>query len=144
MKRSKHGFTLIEVLIAVVIVGILGALALPAYSRYVLRSQRIEAKTLLNLIAQRQERFFSTYNVYTANLTAGGSAGLGMTANCGAAIGSENCLYIADVETRNAGLQYSITATPEARQSSDVCQVLTLFGTGEKTYSGAATNGACW
>jgi len=131
-------------MIVVAIVAILAAIALPAYGRYVLRSQRVEGKTLLNAIAQRQERFNSTYNVYTSSLTGTGTAGLGMVANCGAGVGSENCLYTVRVTAINAGLEYELRAVPQGRQLPDVCGTLTLTGTGVKTFSGAATNGACW
>lgn len=144
MKRLNYGFTLIEIMMVVAIVAILTAIALPAYGRYVLRSQRVEGKTLLNQIAQRQERFNSTYNLYSGSLTGTGTAGLGMTANCGAGVGSENCLYVVTVVTPVDGLQYTLTATPQGRQASDVCGSLTLTGTGVKAFTGAATNGACW
>ncbi len=144
MKRLNYGFTLIEIMMVVAIVAILTAIALPAYGRYVLRSQRVEGKTLLNQIAQRQERFNSTYNVYSGSLTGTGTAGLGMTADCAGSVGSENCLYLVRLTAQNAGLQYTLIAIPQDSQASDVCGSLTLTGTGVKAFTGAATNGACW
>jgi type IV pilus assembly protein PilE len=52
------GFTLIEVLIAIVVVGILTAIALPQYTLYVQRSRVVDATSLMNDIRTRQEQFF--------------------------------------------------------------------------------------
>ena len=145
MKRSNYGFSFAEIMVVTAIVGILTAIAVPAYGRYVTRSQRVEAKTVLNEIAQRQERFNSTYNVYSGSLTGTGTAGLGKVANCGAGgVGSENCLYVVTVAIPVGGLQYTLTAAPQGRQAGDVCGSLRLTGTGVKTFTGAETNGACW
>ena len=144
MKRSNYGFSFAEIMVVTAIVGILTAIAVPAYGRYVTRSQRVEAKTVLNEIAQRQERFNSTYNVYSGSLTGTGTAGLGRTANCAAGVGSETCLYVVTVVTPVDGLQYTLTAAPHGRQAGDVCGSLRLTGTGVKTFTGAETNGACW
>ena len=144
MKRSNDGFSFAEIMVVTAIVGILAAIALPAYGRYVYRSQRVEAKTVLQEIAQRQERFNSTYNIYSGSLTGNGTAGLGRVANCGAGVGSETCLYVVTVATQNAGLQYTLTAAPQGRQAGDVCGSLTLTGAGVKAFTGAETNGACW
>ncbi len=144
MKRSKYGFTLVEIITVVAIVGILTAIALPAYGRYVLRSQRVEAKVLLNEIAQRQERFFSTYNVYSSSATGTGTAGLGMVANCSGVVGSENCLYSVRISAINAGLEYQLRAIPQDKQADDECGDLRLTGRGVKTFDGNESNGACW
>jgi type IV pilus assembly protein PilE len=58
--RHSRGFTLVELMIVVVIVSILMAVAVPAYSAYVRRSHRVEAKTALMDLAGREERYFST------------------------------------------------------------------------------------
>src|SRR5690606_16242997 len=66
---KMRGFTMIELMIVVVIVGILAAIAYPSYRSYVLRANRAEARALLLDIAAREERFFSNNNTYTADLT---------------------------------------------------------------------------
>jgi len=58
--RYSRGFTLIELMVVVVIASILMALAVPAYSSYVRRSHRVEAKTAVMDLAGREERYFST------------------------------------------------------------------------------------
>jgi prepilin-type N-terminal cleavage/methylation domain-containing protein len=64
--QRSAGFTTIELLIGVVIVGILAALAIPSFKRYVYRSRVSEAVTVLNEIKTRQETYRSRYGNYAA------------------------------------------------------------------------------
>ena len=57
MRQASHnGFTLLELLIVVAIMGILASIAIPAYQNSVIRSSRAEAKTELLQVASDQER----------------------------------------------------------------------------------------
>lgn len=146
MKRAVIGFTLIEMLVVVGMIAALAAIAAPAYSKYVQRSRRIEGQALVNTIAQRQERFFSTYNRYATSLTGAGINGLGMLPNCGAAIGSENCFYTAALVVPADRATYTVTvqARTGTPQATDKCGTLSLTSTGAKSYGGDQTNGKCW
>ena len=55
-KNNNHGFTLTEILIAIAIVGILFAVAVPSYSSYITNSRRIDAQVALRNAAQELER----------------------------------------------------------------------------------------
>jgi type IV pilus assembly protein PilE len=67
--RRDRGFTLIELVVAMLIAATLAAIAIPAYSNYVRKARRVEAKTALLDIASLEERFYSTQNIYTPNLS---------------------------------------------------------------------------
>lgn len=83
MQRKNKGFTLIEVIITLVIVGILTAIAVPNYKRYVVRASRESAQGELLRLASLQEKIYLNSNAFsssiTANYTAQAVGGLGVT-----------------------------------------------------------------
>jgi len=66
---TRSGFTLIELMIVVVIIGILAAVAYPSYQNYALRTKRSDAKAALTELANRQEKFYAQCNKYTGSVT---------------------------------------------------------------------------
>lgn len=62
----KKGFTLIEVLVVVLIIGILTSVALPQYQKAILKSRLTQAKTLARAVAEAQEVYYATHNRYSA------------------------------------------------------------------------------
>ena len=138
MKRSA-GFTLIEIMIVVVIIGILAAIAFPSYQSYVMRSNRSEAQALLSDVAAREERFFTQNNSYVS--ATADVASLGISGN------SQTGLYsvtIAEGEASDGG--YLLTATPQrAPQTNDAeCATFTLNAVGSRGASGTGTAESCW
>lgn len=67
---KKNGFTLLELIIAVAIIGILAAVAVPVFRGYLIRSRASEAYSILQGIRDREEAYFSEYKRYTDNLAA--------------------------------------------------------------------------
>ena len=67
--RNQRGFTLVELLVVLAIVGVLMSIAIPSYSTYKLRSNRADGLAILNEIMQAQERYAADRGVYTTNLT---------------------------------------------------------------------------
>ena len=136
MKKTS-GFSLIELMIVVVIVGILVGISLPAYLDYVLRSHRADAHAALVDIAARQERFVAQNNTYTTEISANTGLGLGRTT-------SRDLYYNMTVAACAGGTIascYLITATAAGGQASDTdCATITYDSAGTK---GGTTND-CW
>ena len=71
MHGSKsNGFSLIELMVVVVVVGILAAVALPSYRSYISRAARVEAQAELLELASLQEKIFLNSNNYAFSVTA--------------------------------------------------------------------------
>ena len=136
----QRGFTLIEVMIAVVIVAILVAVALPAYQNSIRKSRRSEAFAALSNVQQMQERHRSSQPVYAASLTDARNAvppGLGM-----AGVRTANGYY--DLALSGTGADgYTVTAVGVAgtSQAEDgACRALGVrMQAGNVLHAGAAT-----
>ena len=131
MKNSK-GFTLIELMIVVAIVGIISSIAFTMYRDNVIASKRTEGRSALQQAAGTLEKCRSLYGSYNH-------------ANCNYAdFASESNLY--NITGALAASSFTLTATPVAGQSqaSDAdCTTLTLTNTGVKGATGADTSD-CW
>lgn len=140
LRRTARGFSLIELMVVVVIVSILAAVALPSYQNSVAKSRRTVAKTALLDLAARQEKYFSTMNQYTTDLTGTGSTGLGIPTT--ALKDGSNNLYTLSVVVNNATNPptFTATATATGSQSSDSCGNFTVNNFGQQT----PTTTGCW
>lgn len=118
--RRVRGFTLIEMMITVVIIGILAAVAYPSYLDYVRRGNRSAAQTFMMTIAQRQEQYLISNRSYAATVAA-----LNLTQPP-----ETNGKYTFAVASPSA-TEYTITATAVGSQSVD--GDLTLSQNGTKT-----------
>lgn len=107
----QKGFTLIEMLIAVAIVGILAAIALPSYQQHVIRSNRSAAQSQMMDIANREQQFLLANRAYADR------AALAATYTLPSAVSSK---YRYDI-TLGAGAvpSYVITFKPKGTQASD-------------------------
>jgi type IV pilus assembly protein PilE len=133
MHKYKHGFTLIELMIVVAVIGILAAIALPNYQQYVLRANRADAMAILTESAQYMERYYTTNTSYTSAtllsaVSPKGASGTGIKYNITFSV------------TPNA-TAYTLRAAPANGQANDTCGTLTLSQTGAQT---AAMTTGCW
>lgn len=70
MTRSRQkGFTLIELMVTVVIIGVLASIAYPSYQKYVTQTRRSDAQVTLTRIAAQQEKFYSDCGYYARTLS---------------------------------------------------------------------------
>jgi len=132
MKHSK-GFSLIELLIVVALVGILSAVAFNMYSDNVIESKRSEGRAGLTATAASLEKCKSLYGVYDH-------------VNCPvlAIIMTETNLYSIDTATTRTPTTYTLVATAIGSQVRDAdCTTLSLTNTGIKTATGADPT-VCW
>jgi type IV pilus assembly protein PilE len=150
--RASHGMSLIELVIAMVIVGILASIAIPSYQSYVLKSHRTEAKTALLDLASMEERYFSTQNVYSALTTDLGYAGMWpVTVGSGYYQVQQPVLVPAVAPTAavpgGTPATYTFVATPLGVQVNDLlCTSFMLTSGGVKTATGSDPNPNvdCW
>ena len=70
MRKGQKGFTLIELMIVVAIIGILAAIAIPQFASYRQRAQDSAAKSALKNLATAQENYYAEYNTYSSTLAA--------------------------------------------------------------------------
>ena len=132
-QTQRSGFTLIEMMIVVAIIGILSAIAYPSYQSYVRRGNRSEAQQFMLDISSRQEQFVLDSRRYTATLAAGvaGAEGLNMTRQdwtCVTTTCSNNKYSIAVALVVGPPQTYTITATASGTQLADGDLTLTSLG----------------
>jgi type IV pilus assembly protein PilE len=135
----ERGFTLIELMIAVAIVAILAAVAMPSYTEYIMRSHRSNARTTLVGAAQWMERAATALGSYPPAVSVTGGV-----------MSVEGGRYTVTVVTAPAGSSpssFTFTAAPlpGTKQAEDKCGSLAIDQAGRKTVSGASLTAAeCW
>ncbi|GLH39813.1 MULTISPECIES: type IV pilin protein [Pseudomonas] len=131
MRRSSRGFTLIEIMIVIAIIGIILTISIPSYNEYVKKGRRAEVVSLLSEQAQTLERFYTRNNVYT------GVTGLS----------TGNDFYtITPTLTDQTFVLTAIRKTGSA-MATDKCGDFTLTNTGVRSMNNATTGVTtkdCW
>ena len=139
MKYSTQGFTLLELMIAIVIVSILVGIALPSYTEFVKKGRRADAMAALLDVQNRQEQFMFDRQTYTTNI-----------ANLGLPGTSADGHYTITVAAPTAGCPinrcFALVATPVAdspQAKDEKCTTFRLTSAGVKTATGTKAD-ECW
>ncbi|HNW94513.1 MAG TPA: type IV pilin protein [bacterium] len=132
---NHRGFTLIELMIVVAIVGVLAAIAYPSYQEFIARARRADAKTVLLENAQFLERFYTQNGTYlNANLPITEAPKDGATK-----------FYDISFVAAQTATTFQIQAAPKNAQSGDKCGTMMVDQSNVKSVSGATLDSAtCW
>src|SRR5450830_261694 len=112
----QRGFTLIELMITVAVIGILTAIALPSYSEYVRKSRRTQAISALAEAAEFMERNMTLYNCYNYATASECVAGTGTDISLPttwASLPSDSAMYTVTLSAK-AATTYTLQAAPKA------------------------------
>lgn len=138
-RSGSGGFTLIELMIAVAIVGILAAIAYPSYQEQVRKGRRADAMAQLVTLAQAYERFYTSNNTYEGFF--------GPLPAEQKQSPTQGTAYYVITETQISRTAFTIRATRQTAggQTSDRCGELTINQAGTKNIVNAtATREECW
>ena len=129
MLRQPAGFTLIELMVVMVIIGVLSAIAYPAYQTNLQKARRLDAQTAILELAQYMERFYTTNGTY-----------VGATLPFTASPKDDDTKYYTLSLSASAANSYTLSGVPSGTQATDSCATLGLTNTGVKT----PTTAGCW
>lgn len=132
--KKWRGFTLIELMIVIAIIAVIAAIAIPAYSDYVTRSKRADAKAGLVAFQLAQEKYRANNPTYAP------AASVGLPSL------SPDRYYTIGVSGAVSATTYQLTATPTPAQTDPECGTLIIDQDGNKFATGTAANAleTCW
>ncbi len=150
VRPRSGGFTLIELVVAMVIVAILAAIAIPGYTSYVRKGRRTDAKSALLDMASLEERYFSLNNKYSTTATDFGYTAFPVTIGSSSTLDYQVITPTMQLPSSTAPASYTLQANAYGDQQNDTqCATFTLDSTGvQKSATSAGSNntepGTCW
>lgn len=138
--NTQRGFTLLELMIVVVVVGILAAIAVPSYQSYAIKTRRAAAAACLMELSQFMERFYTT-NLRYDQSTTGAAVALPST-QCQNSLTGHYTFTFSKAPTQRA---YTLQAAPQgiqATQDPQKCGALALDQAGVRGSTGGSSE--CW
>ncbi len=144
-RADMPGFSLIEVMIVLVIIGVLLLVAVPGYQESMRKSHRADGMRDLMELVSRQERFYAQNSRYSGDIEA--ASGL----NFGSTISTEGHYTLSveaceDFDDDDFSTCYVLLATPRGEQTKDACGTLTVNSKGQRDHTGSPDNDGlrCW
>lgn len=133
------GFTLIEMMIVVAVIGILAAIAYPSYQEHVRKARRADAQTALLELAQFMERHYTANGKYLTDANVAPTLPFSGAPKDGA-----TKYYDLSFASAPTASSYTLRAVPKGAMASDTCGTLTLSNTGAKGQATGASLATCW
>ena len=128
MRSREKGFSLVELVIALAIIGILAAIAAPLYRDHLADMRRTDGQSALLQAAHNMQKYYSANGTY-----------IGAVLDPSA---SEKGFYAISFSAGPTAQSYTMQAVPQAGQAGDGCGTLTIDQAGRKTAAGPL--GECW
>lgn len=139
MYRTKAGFTLIELMIVIAVMGILAGIAIPAYQKYLVRARLEDGKAKVSEVAQRLERYYSEQLTYVTDLKT-----LGYSTSTVKSDQGHYEISVAANDSSNIKSSFKITATPQGSQATADTICGNLYLTSDNVRSTDKGGASCW
>lgn len=140
MKKSA-GFTLIELMIVVAVIGILGAIAYPSYQESVRKARRAEGRVAVMEVLQQQEKYATQYNTYLE--FSSGAENIPMKAYSGSVGKSTASFWVESKACESQSIKFCVEVVGVPKYTDSKVTSISITSTGVKNCNGT-TSSDCW